>query len=394
MLIMGLMSGTSLDGIDCALVSINGRPPRLSVQLEAFTSLPYTPAQRAQLAALCLPDTGTVPLVNILNFEIGDWLAAAARAALEVAGVQAGALDLIASHGQTIHHAVEAGNNRPATLQIGDPSVIAHHTGVTAVGNFRTADVAAGGQGAPLGCYADWLLWRHPRETRVILNIGGIANVTYLPADAAATDVMAYDTGPGNLLIDAFARRISGGTETCDRNGTRAARGRIDRDWLATLLADPFFRAPPPKTTGRERYGPVQGRQLWQTAEDRRLAPDDRLATVTALTAHSIAHSMQTHLPALPDRVMVGGGGAHNRTLMQMLQSVLDPIPVLPLSTRTIGGDAREAVAFAVLGHETLHGRPGNLPGCTGARQATVLGQIAPGRNFRSLMDRILHAPA
>ncbi len=389
MQVVGLMSGTSLDGIDCALVQIAGRPPTLSVRLEAFATYPYDEDQRCRLARLCAADTGRVPDVNALNFALATWCAEATLATLETARMPVSDLDLIASHGQTIHHAVGPAVTWPATLQIGDPSVLAQCTGVTTIGNFRTADVAAGGQGAPLVSYVDWLLWRDARETRVIVNIGGIANLTYLPAGAQSTDVLAYDTGPGNLLIDDCVRRVTAGTQCYDPEGRLARQGQVDEAWLNTLLTDPFFAAPPPKTTGRERYGPAWSARLWQEASRRRLEPLDVLATVTALTAVSITQSIRNQLPRCPDRVWVGGGGRHNQTLMNRLQVELADIPVLPVIPAMGGSDAKEALAFAVLGYETIHGRPGNLPSCTGAAHRVVLGQIAPGSNWSTLMHRV-----
>ena len=391
MLVLGLMSGTSLDGIDCALTRISGRAPDLQVQLESFSSFPFTAAQRGRIELICDPNSSSVDQINSLNFEIGDWLAESARAALKVADVGPEAIDLIASHGQTIYHDVGDGAPRPATLQIGDPSVIAHTTGVTTVGNFRTADVAAGGQGAPLVSYVDWLLWRHLQENRVILNIGGIANLTYLPAGAEPNRVIAFDTGPGNLLIDFFVRRVTGGKQYYDVDGRQAGAGQVDRAWLQTLADDPYFQLGPPKTTGREYFGASYGERLWQEAEGRRLSSEDGLATVTALTANSIASSIREHLPGSVDRIYVGGGGGHNKTLIHMLQAALESIPVTVLSAQESEGDAKEALSFAILGYETIHGRTGNLPGCTGANQAVVLGQIAPGRNYRDLMKKIHH---
>ena len=391
MLVLGLMSGTSLDGIDCALTRISGRVPDLSVQLESFSSFPFSAARRRCIEQICDPSSSRLDQVNALNFEIGDWLAESARAALEIAKVGPEAIDLIASHGQTIYHDVGDNTPRPATLQIGDPSVIAHATGVTTVGNFRTADVAAGGQGAPLVSYVDWLLWRHLQEDRVILNIGGIANLTYLPAGAEPNRVIAFDTGPGNLLIDFFVRRVTRGRQNYDVDGRQAGAGQVDRSWLQTLADDPYFHLDPPKTTGREYFGASYGERLWQEAEGRHLSSEDRLATVTAFTASSIASSIREHLPGSVDRIYVGGGGGHNKTLIRMLQAALESIPVTAPSEQESDGDAKEALSFAILGYETIHGRTGNLPGCTGANQAVVLGQIAPGRNYRDLMKKIHH---
>ncbi len=391
MLILGLMSGTSLDGIDCALTRISGRAPDLQVQLESFSSFPFAAAQRGRIELICNPNSSSVDQINSLNFEIGDWLAESARAALEIAEVGPEAIDLIASHGQTIYHDVGDSTPRPATLQIGDPSVIAHKTGVTTVGNFRTADVAAGGQGAPLVSYVDWLLWRHQHEDRVILNIGGIANLTFLPAGAEPNRVIAFDTGPGNLLIDSFVRRVTGGKQDYDKDGLQAGAGQVDHSWLQILADHSYFKSDPPKTTGREDFGATYGERLWQEAERRRLSSEDRLATVTALTASSIASSIRELLPGSVDRIYVGGGGGHNKTLIGMLQADLNSIPVTVLSEQESEGDAKEALSFAILGYETIHGRPGNIPGCTGANQPVVLGQIAPGRNYLELMRTIHH---
>ena len=389
MLILGLMSGTSLDGIDCALTSVTGSPPDLAVELKAFHCWPYTDEQRRRLAFVCSSERAGVADVCELNVLVANWFADAVQAALSKVGVDASDVDLIASHGQTVHHAVAAAGREPATLQIGDPSVLAQRTGITTAGNFRPADVAAGGQGAPLVSYVDWLLYRSPVEARVLVNIGGIANLTHLPRDAGLDDVLACDTGPGNMMIDRFVELMTGGESQWDHNGDIARQGAVDEDWLCELLADPFFRLPPPKSTGREQYGQAWADSLWSQADDRGLADADRVATITALTSRSIAGAIRDLLPEAVDRVWISGGGAHNDTLLAWLRSDLAGIPVAPLAKDRKELDAKEAVAFAVLGHETLHGRPGNLPRCTGADRATVLGQLAPGCNFRKLLQTV-----
>lgn len=390
MRVLGLMSGTSLDGMDCALTRISGSLPDLQVELESFLTVPYAREQRRRIRAVCMPETSRLEELNSLNFEIGDWLADAALRALQAAGTEPAAVDLIASHGQTVQHAVGPEAARPATLQIGDPSVIAGRTGVTTAANFRTADVAAGGQGAPLTSFADWLLWRHAREARALLNIGGIANITWLPPGATAREVLAFDTGPGNLLIDWLAGQLTQGRQTCDADGRLAASGRVHEAWLAGLLNHAYFRLPPPKTTGRELFGEAYAAQLWQDACERGIAPSDCLATVTALTARSIALSLERHVPGGTDRVILSGGGGRNPSLVGMLRTALPGAPLRLLTDEGEAGDAKEAVAFAILGYAALHGRPGNLPSCTGAREQSVLGQIAPGRNFVELMRRVL----
>lgn len=392
MLILGLMSGTSLDGVDCALTSVTGSPPNLAVELKAFQCRPYTDEQRRRLAFVCSSEQAGVADVCELNVLTANWLADAVQATLSEIGANTSDIDLIASHGQTIHHAVTVAGREPATLQIGDPSVLAQRTGITTVGNFRPADVAAGGQGAPLVAYIDWLLYRSPVEARVLVNIGGIANLTYMPRNASVDDVLACDTGPGNMLIDRFVELMTGGEAKWDQDGNIARQGAVNEDWLCELLADPFFSLPPPKSTGREQYGQAHADGLWSQAGDRGLAEADRVATVTALTSQSIAGAVRELLPETVDRVWLSGGGVHNDTLAAWLQADLAEIPVAPLAEDRNELNAKEAVAFAVLAHETLHGRPGNLPRCTGADSATVLGQLAPGHNFRKLLQIV--APA
>ena len=389
MLILGLMSGTSLDGVDCALTSVTGSPPNLAVELKAFRCRPYSDEQRRRLALVCSSEQAGVADVCELNVLIANWFADAVQATLAAVGADASEIDLIASHGQTIHHAVTVAGREPATLQIGDPSVLAQRTGITTVGNFRPADVAAGGQGAPLVSYVDWLLHRSSVEARVLVNIGGIANLTYMPRNAGLDDVLACDTGPGNMMIDRFVELMTGGESKWDQDGDIARQGVVDEDWLCELLADPFFRLPPPKSTGREQFGQARADALWSQAGERGLAKADRVATVTALTSRSIAGAVRDLLPGTVDRVWLSGGGVHNNTLATWLQADLAEIPVAPLAEDRTELNAKEALAFAVLAHETLHGRPGNLPRCTGADRATVLGQLAPGRNFRELLKTV-----
>ena len=389
MLILGLMSGTSLDGVDCALTSVTGSPPDLGVELKAFRCHPYTSAQRRRLARVCNSEHAGVADVCELNFLVAHWFAEAVRDTLSDLGADASDIDLIASHGHTVHHAVAAAGREPATLQVGDPSVLAYRTGITTIGNFRPADVAAGGQGAPLVSYVDWLLHRSTVESRVLVNIGGIANLTYMPRNAGRDDVLAFDTGPGNMMIDRFVELMTGGELTWDRDGEIASQGTVDEEWLRELLTDRYFRLSPPKSTGREQFGQIFADGLWSQAGIRGLEDADRVATITALTSRSIAGAIRDLLPGPVDRVWLSGGGAHNHTLVAWLQSDLAGMPVAPLAGDRQERDAKEAVAFAVLGHETLAGRPGNLPKCTGADRATVLGQIAPGLNYRELLEAV-----
>jgi len=428
MKVIGLMSGTSADGVDAAVVEIRGAPPDtfalpsvlghrtgpfgtvpepwvlehctglsstvpqdqgdqglstgLSVELLSFTFVPFDAEQRARIFALFDPATGTVDRICQMNFALGEWFAAAALRAIEKAGLSPGDVSLIGSHGQTIYHAVGADSLVKSTLQMGEAAVIAARTGITAIADFRVADVAAGGQGAPLVSYVDWLLLRHPSRARAVQNIGGIANVTYLPLDNDPAGVLAFDTGPGNMLIDYAASRATAGAQTFDRDGALAARGQVDETLLAELMAHPYLAQPPPKTTGREQFGATLGAEVWARAGARGLRGEDVVATLTAFTAASIAGAYRRFLPQIPGEVILGGGGVNNPTLVAMLRQRLAPAGVTTHEALGLSSDAKEAVAFAVLAYETIHGRPGNLPACTGAGVRMILGKITPGANY------------
>jgi anhydro-N-acetylmuramic acid kinase len=395
MKIIGLMSGTSADGVDAAVVEICGAPPDLLVELLTFTCVPFDADQRARIFALFDPTTGTVDRICQMNFALGEWFAAAALRAIQETSLTPDDVALIGSHGQTIYHAVGADSLTKSTLQIGEAAVIAARTGITTVSDFRVADVAAGGQGAPLVSYVDWLLLRHPTLVRAVQNIGGIANVTYLPPGDDPAGVLTFDTGPGNMLIDDAASRATAGAQTFDRDGGLAASGQVNNELLAELLNHPYLTQPPPKTTGREQFGVPFGTEVWARAEAQGLRDEDMVATLTAFTAASIADAYRHFLPQMPDEVILGGGGANNPTLVAMLHQRLSPAHVtthdaLGLSTKAPltqahFTEAKEALAFAVLAYETIHGRPGNLPTCTGAGTRVVLGKITPGANYLSL---------
>jgi anhydro-N-acetylmuramic acid kinase len=387
--VLGLMSGTSADGVDAALVSVDGAPPDLMVTMHSFTCVPYEANQRERIFALFDPQTGTVDQICEMNFLLGEWFAASALRAIADAGLSMAEIDLIGSHGQTIYHAVGPESAVPATLQIGEAAVIATRTGVTTITDFRVADVAAGGQGAPLTSYIDWLLLRHPTLPRAIQNIGGIANVTYLPPGNDPDGVVAFDTGPGNMLIDDAVRRATGGVQRYDHGGALATAGTVHEQLLADLMGHPYFAASPPKTTGREQFGRAFGGTVWERARARGLAAEDVIATLTALTATSIADAYRRYLPQYPNEVVLGGGGANNRALVRMLRNALAPCRLVTHEALGMSSDAKEAVAFALLAYEALHGRPGNLPNCTGARSRAILGKIVPGRNYTRLLHRM-----
>ncbi len=386
MIVVGLMSGTSADGVDAAVVEFAERGGRCRLTLRAFVHQDYPADLRAAVFRACSPTTGTVDHLCRLNVLLGEAFAQAALAAIRAAGLEPEAIDLIASHGQTVFHQAGPTDWPRATLQIGEPAVIAERTGLTTVANFRPRDLAAGGLGAPLVSYVDYLLFRDRRRCRAIQNLGGIANVTVLPPGAGPEAVFAFDTGPGNMVIDAVVERLTGGALRCDRDGRLAARGRPDERILSHLLADPYFQQPPPKTTGRERFGAHHAARLLELAAG--LPVEDIVATATMLTVRSIAEAYRRFLPPV-DEVILGGGGSHNPTLVAWLRAALAPARVRTHAEFGLLDQAKEALAFAVLGYQALHGRPNTLPGCTGARRAVVAGTLVPGRNYRALLARI-----
>lgn len=368
---MGLMSGTSADGLDCALVTLEGHGLDARILDVQARTYPYSPEERAFLHGLFRPDVPSRLLCEA-NFRIGGLFADGALRLLGELGVAPAGVDLIGSHGQTVWHQPPSAcrpGETASTLQLGEPAVIAARTGVVTVGDFRVADVALGGEGAPLVPYCDHVLFRVPGRVRALQNIGGIANVTVL-ADRSE-DVVAFDNGPGNMLIDALAPAASGGTLALDLDGQLSARGRVQNDVLEHLLDDEYLRRPPPKSTGRERYGRPFAEALLVRYADRR--PIDLLATAVELTARAIADSLR---PLRVEELLVSGGGSHNRTLVAALERLLAPAKVHKLAGLGIDVDNKEAVAFALLAVQTVHGEPANLPSVTGASRAAVLGKI------------------
>ena len=378
--VAGLMSGTSADGVDVAFVDVGRR----SVKLLAHDTYAYPPSLRRGVLKLCQPDTARVDDICPLNFALGEVFAEAVIRLSRAAGIEPATIDLIGSHGQTIHHLPRGrrfGRRKVAsTLQIGEPSVIAERTGITTVADFRPRDMAAGGQGAPLVPYVDYFLFAHRRRARAVQNVGGIANVTYLPAGCGPGQIVAFDTGPGNMVIDHLVGRITAGRRRYDAGGRLAARGCVCEPLLKELMRHPFFRRRPPKTTGREEFGAAFAEDLWRRGQAMGLADADLMATATTLTSRSIAKAYQRFLPVAPDEVILCGGGAHNQTLVAMLRKKLHPAKVLTTDDFGISADAKEAVSFAVLAAATIRGLPANVPLATGARRPVVLGKIIPGR--------------
>jgi anhydro-N-acetylmuramic acid kinase len=378
-LALGIMSGTSADGIDVALVRISGR----AATLVDFAAFPFPARVRNAILQMGEGRPVTTREISQLNFLLGEEFAAAALAACRKFRVLPSRIAVIGSHGQTVFHqgvaAPFCGRRIASTLQIGEPSVIAARTGITTVGDFRPADMAAGGQGAPLVPFVDYLLYRHKRIGRVALNIGGIANITIIPAGANIDDVFAFDTGPGNMVIDALVRHFTHGRKKFDRNSEMAKRGKLLPGLLKKLLHDKYFFRDPPKTTGREHYGEKYVAALLSNSEVHRAKAEDVILTATALTGHSILYAFGLFVEprAKIGEFIVSGGGSHNPLLMAMLEAAFhQEISVRPSGALGVHEDAKEAFAFAVLAWETIHRRPANVPGATGAKRAVVLGKV------------------
>lgn len=379
MIVIGLMSGTSVDGIDAAVVELLGPPTALEWRVLGYTQQPYSTQMREEIFACFRPETGSVDRLCALNFALGKAFGEAALTATAAAGLKIEQIDLIGSHGQTVWHI--PGGADASTLQIGEPAVIAELTGKPVISNFRTRDMAAGGQGAPLVAYVDQLLLSDAHKVRAAQNIGGIANVTWLPGlGVSHPEALAFDTGPGNMLIDDAVARATDGKMTYDAGGKMAAQGQVHAGFLAELLDHPYFKQHPPRTTGRELFGRQYGEILWARGMALGLSAADQVATLTAFTAESIARAYRDFLPVFPDEVIVSGGGALNETLMAELSRRLAPARVLTSTEIGLGVEEKEAVAFAVLAYETWHNRPGNLAAATGASHPVILGNITPGR--------------
>jgi len=372
--IAGLMSGTSADGIDAALLLVRGFGLDTRWTLENFLTVPYPDGIRRRVLDAI---DARAPEIARLDMELGERFAEAVLALARSAGRRLDEIDCIGSHGQTICHIAPPLPGPRATLQIGEPAVIAERTGIPVVCDFRPRDIAAGGSGAPLVPVADSILFRAAPHPLAILNIGGIANLTLIPGRDA--DPSGFDTGPGNSVIDGLARLLPG-EPPCDRDGAMARRGRVHGDRVAAWLGDPYFEAPPPKSTGREIFGTPFVERIVREMPD--APPEDRMATATAFVARSIAAAFRRFVPPSerPEEIWIAGGGARNPALVDALREAIAPIGVAALEDRSgLDADAREAVAFAILANEFLGDRPGNAPLATGARRRAVLGMWVPG---------------
>ena len=380
-LAVGLMAGTSLDGVDAALVRITGSLEHPKVKLLNFLTTAYPSDLHHRLLHIASSGTTSAGEISELNFRVGD---AFGRAALRVcgrAGVDANHLVVIGSHGQTIfHQGSQSGKSRTSTLQIGEPALIAHLAGAPVVADFRTADLAAGGEGAPLVPMVDYLLFGDEREGTIALNTGGIANVTIIPARARLDDVFGFDSGPGNMVMDALVRHFTSDREEYDSGGRVAAGGKVIEPILRQALRHPFFRRRPPKSAGREQFGPEFVSRYFLGKPNGRY--EDLLRTAAELTARSIAGALSKFaFPRLEPvgklhRLVVSGGGAHNRFVMGRLQELLPALRLQLSNDYGLPVDAKEAIAFAILADRTMHGLPGNLPSVTGAKRSVVLGKV------------------
>lgn len=376
MIAVGVMSGTSLDGIDAALVRIRPEKSRYRIDLLNFVTREFGEGLEERLRAALPPNRGSIQEAAALHRELGE---AFALAAIEAQGDMP--LDFIACHGQTLWHDGDA----RVTLQLGDASVIREKAHTTVCYDFRSADCAAGGHGAPLVPYADALLIGSEEEDRIAVNIGGIANLTWVPRGAGPADVSAFDSGPGNMLLDAFVRARTGGAMRYDERGALALRGRADAALLAAMRANPYFSMPPPKSTGRERFG-AQFLGAHSAALDA-LSLEDGAATLTALTASTLADAIRG-VAGAGSRVLVSGGGARNEAMMRALKERLPQMRVEDSNAMNVHSDAKEAIAFALLGYETLRGRAANVPRATGAAHPALLGAIVP-HELRALLAKI-----
>jgi anhydro-N-acetylmuramic acid kinase len=386
MRVMGMMSGTSADGIDVALVRVTGAPLSISARLDRHHHVPFPARVREDILRLSNGTATTTEEVSRLNFVLGEEFARAALLACRQWRMPLGKIDLIGSHGQTVFHQGKASQNGgtrrvASTLQIGEPSIIAERTGITTIADFRPADMAAGGQGAPLVPFVDYLLYRHAKHGRVALNIGGIANVTVIPASAPVQDVFGFDTGPGNMIVDALVESFTRGRQHYDRDARIALRGKMIPALLDKMMREPYLRKGPPKTAGREQFGRGYAEAILAWGRGHRARPEDIVRTATLFTSLSIADAFREFiLPrARVDQLIVAGGGARNPLIFAQLAAAMPEIEMIPADRFGVRAEAKEAFAFAVLAYAAYHGCTNNLPAATGARHAAVLGKLVTG---------------
>ncbi len=383
--IIGLMSGTSVDGIDAALIEITGDPYDGKVSLCAFENKPFPEEVRNKIFTLFDKENATVDKIGYMNMLLGELYAEAVFSVVNKAGLDIKEIDLIGSHGQTIYHHPEicAEDGYPVryTVQIGEGAVIAARTGIPCVSDFRVADMAAGGQGAPLVPFTEYLFYRKPDETVLLQNIGGIGNITVLPAGCALEEVYAFDTGPGNMILDGLVSLFTKGEKGMDYGGAIAGTGSVNPELFRELCGHPYFKQSPPKTTGREMFGGAYISELYHRIKEQNISFADTAATVTDFTAWSIAYSYESFIRPRhrAGRLIIGGGGSYNATLVDMVRRRMEAMGVRVLTQEDLGfnSDAKEAIAFAVLADCTAAGRHNTIPRVTGAVKPVIMGKIS-----------------
>jgi len=379
-LIVGLMSGTSIDGVNAALVKIKHSGLQTHLDLLRFITFPYPSGCTEKILEISTSGRSSVDDICRMNVVIGEVFAEAALTLIRESGLSPPQIDLIGSHGQTVHHLPNEtemfGYKIRATLQLGEPSVIAKRTGIVTVADFRPADLALGGQGAPLVPYFDFILFRSSEKNRALLNLGGIANLTILKKKCSLEEIIAFDTGPANMLIDALMQRLF--NEPFDRDGRTALSGKVNDELLGKSLQHPFFKKPPPKSTGREEFGATFCDSFLREAEPLHLSPNDIVATAAELTPRTVWQNYRDFVASgiSIDELIVSGGGAKNNSIMNSLREKFQRVLVKLIDDYGIPSDAKEAVCFAVLANETIAGNPNNVRAATGARQPTILGKI------------------
>ncbi len=380
-LAIGLMSGTSVDGIDAVLVKIKGNYTETEIEQLHFLNIPYKDDVRERILLVAEGKFGGTKEICNLNFFLGELFADACERLCKAANINTNKIDFVASHGQTVYHIPQKqdylGKQISSTLQIGEASVIAQRLGCKVVSDFRVRDVAAGGFGAPLVPFTEFLIYKNESKTIALQNIGGIGNITILPKGCALKDVIAFDTGVGNMVIDALVSKITNGEKRYDESGKLAKTGTISEELLAFMLNDTYLKQPLPKTTGREYYGEKYVNDLCQKASELGVNMTDTLATATMFTAKSIAVGIDSFCKDRPKQLIIGGGGSYNLTLLANIKACLPDIEVVTNEELGFDSDAKEAIAFAVLANETLCGNTNNAPSATGAKTAVVMGKIS-----------------
>lgn len=380
-LVVGLMSGTSADGVDAALCRITGHGTQSEIQQLNFVFQPFSSEIRQEILRLASGKSACAADFCKMNFLLGELYVEAVESLCAQAGIRSDEIDLIGSHGQTFWHIPQKeeylGHSFRSTFQLGECSVLAQRFGCPVIGDFRVRDVAADGLGAPLVPYSEFLIYRSETECVALQNIGGIGNITCLPPACELKDVFAFDTGPGNMVMDAVLSELTGGKMTYDAGGQFAASGTVDRGLLDRLMEDPYLSRKPPKTTGREYYGPGYVEKIMAYADKNHISDADLMATVTAFTAETIRYSIEHYFPIKPDRLIIGGGGSMNKTLLQDIAEILPGCKVMTNEDMGYDSNAKEAVAFAVLANEALFAGCNNVPTVTGAKNPVAMGKIS-----------------